>query len=138
MHLVLEILAAARALEKTGQRIFRPHGLSTAQFNILNLLSDQPDGMRASDLAHSLVVDPSSVTGLLRRMKKEGYLKELDNQADRREHLVGLAPKGQKAWQTAFRDYERALKEIEVAFKPVDEVATVSYTHLTLPTIYSV
>ena len=124
MHLVLEVLATARALEKAGQRIFRPHGLSTAQFNILNLLSDQPEGMRASDLARSLIVDPSSITGLLRRMKKEGYLKELDNQADRREHVVGLAPKGQKAWHAAFRDYQRSLKEIQAAFKPADEAAT--------------
>jgi hypothetical protein len=37
---------------------------------------------------------------------------------------VGLAPKGQKLWHAAFRDYQKALKEIEAAFKPADEAAT--------------
>ncbi len=41
-----------------------------------NLLSDQPDGMRASDLARALIVDRSNVTGLIKRMKKDGLLKE--------------------------------------------------------------
>ena len=72
MHLALQILTTAQALEKAAQRIFRPHGLTAAQFNVLSLLSDQPGGMRASELASALIVDPSNVTGLLKRMKKDG------------------------------------------------------------------
>ena len=124
MHLALEVLAAARALEKAGQRFFRSRGLSNAQFNVLNILSDAPAGMRASDLARVLVVDPSNVTGLLRRMKLEGYLKELDNQSDRRSHVVGLTVKGQRAWQAALGDYHRALEALGARFKPADEAAT--------------
>ena len=85
MHLVLQVLAAAQAVEKAGQRLFRPHGLTVAKFNVLNLLSDQPAGMRASDLARALVVDPSNVTGLLKRMKAEKFLKEFDSLCSKRK-----------------------------------------------------
>jgi MarR family 2-MHQ and catechol resistance regulon transcriptional repressor len=115
MHLVLQVLSTAQALQKEAHRVFKPHGLTPAQFNVLHLLSDQPAGMRASDLARALIVDPSNVTGLLKRMKQVGLLKELGNAHDRRQHIVGLSPKGRSAWEAACRDYERNLKTLDAA-----------------------
>ena len=120
MHLVLQVLAAAQTFEKAGQRLFRPHGLTVAQFNVLNLLATEPDGMRASDLARALIVDPSNVTGLLKRMKTEGLLRERKNSTDRRQHIVGLTPKGQRAWEAANREYDRSLELVESALRPAD------------------
>src|ERR1700689_436540 len=101
MHLALEVMAAAQAFQKSAHKLFEPYGLTPAQFNVLNLLSDQPDGLRASDLARALIVDPSNVTGLLKRMKKEGWLREIESAADRRERIVALSAKGQGAWAVA-------------------------------------
>ena len=123
MQLVLQVLAAAQALEKSGQRLFKPYGLSVPQFNVLNLLSDQREGMRASDLARALIVDPSNVTGLLRRMHRDGYLRELANRADKRQHIVALSPKGRQAWQGADRAYRRALAVFEKGVTPSDQSA---------------
>jgi MarR family 2-MHQ and catechol resistance regulon transcriptional repressor len=118
MHLVLQVLATARVLEKEALRIFKPHGLTAAQFNVLHLLSDQPNGMRASDIARALIVDPSNVTGLLKRMKLVGLLEELANEHDRRQHVVGWTPKGRAAWQGANRDYEKSLAVLDAALGP--------------------
>jgi DNA-binding MarR family transcriptional regulator len=112
MDLVLQVLATAQALEKAGQRIFRPHGLTSAKFNVLNLLSDQPAGMRASDLARALIVDRSNVTGLIKRMKKDALLQEVETAQDRRQHVVTLSPKGRTAWKTAHAAYEKGLAEL--------------------------
>jgi DNA-binding MarR family transcriptional regulator len=113
VHLVLQILATAQALQKEAQRTFKPHSLTAAQFNVLHLLSGQPSGMRASDLARALIVDPSNVTGLLKRMKHLGLLKELANPRDRRQHVVALSAKGRAAWEAARVDYERKLAALD-------------------------
>jgi DNA-binding MarR family transcriptional regulator len=113
VHIVLQVLATAQALQKEAQRIFKPHGLTAAQFNVLHLLSGQPAGMRASDLARALIVDPSNVTGLLKRMKQVGLLKVLDNPSDRRQHVVTLSARGRSAWGAALRDYERNLAALD-------------------------
>jgi DNA-binding MarR family transcriptional regulator len=113
MHLVLEVLLAARALEKNAQLLFRPFGLTPARFNVLNCLSDRPDGVRASDLAQELIVDPSNVTGLLKRMKKEGLVTQLESPDDRRQHIVTLSPKGKAAWTRANAAYVRSLKALD-------------------------
>jgi DNA-binding MarR family transcriptional regulator len=112
VHLVLQIITAAHAFEKAAVRVFRPHGLTPARFNVLNVLSSSPGGMRASDLASTLIVDPSNVTGLLKRMRKENLVAELENSGDRREHIVCLSPKGRALWSRAMRDYERRLREL--------------------------
>ena len=113
MHVVLQVLATAQVLQKEAQRIFRPHGLTAAQFNVLHLLSGQSEGMRASDLARALIVDPSNVTGLLKRMKQVGLLEELDNPRDRRQHVVAVSARGRSAWRAALRDYERNLAALD-------------------------
>jgi DNA-binding MarR family transcriptional regulator len=109
MHLVLRGLTTAQALEKAAHHIFKPHGLTPARFNVLTLLSRQPAGMRASDLASALIVDPSNVTGLLKRMKKERLLAELENTPERRQYIVGLSPKGRAVWRRAHREHEKRL-----------------------------
>jgi len=126
MHVVLQVLSTARILEKEALRIFKPHGLSAAQFNVLHLLSDQPAGMRASDLARALIVDPSNVTGLLKRMKHVGLLVELENAHDRRQHVVGWTPKGRAAWKGAHRDYQKNLAALDAALNPSSRKAAES------------
>jgi DNA-binding MarR family transcriptional regulator len=120
MHLVLEVLTAAQAFQKSAHKLFEPFGLTPAQFNVLNLLSDQPAGLRASDLARALIVDPSNVTGLLKRMKKEGWLREIKSTTDGRERIVALSAKGRSAWSAARRPYERSLAALEAELAPPD------------------
>jgi DNA-binding MarR family transcriptional regulator len=113
MHLVLRVLATAQAMGKAGQRIFKSYGLTVAQFNVLNLLSDQPEGIHASALAKALIVDPSNITGLLNRMKREGYLKELKNPNDGRQRVVTLSSSGRRLWERAHVKYQRVLEAFE-------------------------
>lgn len=113
MRTPLHVLVAAQALEKAATRLFVPHGLTPAQFNVLNLLSDREKGVRASDLAKELIVDPSNVTGLLKRMATKGWLTDLDNTSDRRQRIVGLTAKGRARWSKAHADYAVALEKIE-------------------------
>ena len=113
MHLALQVLATARTLEQAGQRLFQPHDLTVAQFNVLHLLADQPAGLRASDLAAALVVDPSNITGLLKRMSAAGLLKELPSPTDGRQRIVTLSAKGRRLWEPSHREYRRRLDRIE-------------------------
>ncbi len=123
MNLVLRVITTSQAIGKAAGRVFKPHGLTTARFNVLTLLERNPEGMRASDLAGALIVDPSNVTGLLKRMKREGLLRELENSHDRRQYIVGLSAKGRATWRGANRDYERCLAAL-LAPIPGSEVET--------------
>jgi MarR family 2-MHQ and catechol resistance regulon transcriptional repressor len=113
MQVVLRVFQTAQIFDKAAKCIFSPHGLTAAQFNVLNLLADQKEGLRASDLAASLIVDPSNVTGLLKRMSRDELVIDLESKEDRRQRIVALTPKGRALWNKASRDYEKRLRLLE-------------------------
>ena len=123
LHPALKVLLAANALEKAAARTFKPHGLTPAQFNVLNLLALNPDGVMASELAKALVVDPSNVTGLLKRMKEDSFVLDVASPQDRRQHVVCLSAKGKRVWTAAVADYRKGLAELETAFAQRDRAA---------------
>ena len=117
MQLALQIFQTAQGLEQAARRLLAPLGLTLAQFNVLNLLADQPDGMRGKDLAGALIVDPSNITGLLRRMARDGLVRNLPNAHDRRQRIVALTPAGRRKWQKALGPYEANLRELSTVLK---------------------
>lgn len=99
--LVLAVLSTADAFLRESQRLFRPLGISGAQFNVLNILADAPDGMSQRELGDKLLVDRSNVTGLLDRMEKSGWVRRTDHPEDRRVYLVMLTVAGRALWVKA-------------------------------------
>lgn len=112
MHLALHLSQVGWELEQTARAVFRPHGLSPAQFNVLNLLSDQPAGLKAGELARQMVVDPANVTRLLATMEKKRWLRSAAAPDDGRQRIVCLTPAGQKIWKASSGAYHTALDRL--------------------------
>jgi DNA-binding MarR family transcriptional regulator len=110
--LVIQVLSVAHVMVKESQRLFRPHGLSDAQFNVLNVLGDAPHGLSQRALSDVLVVDRSNITGLLDRMTENGWVRRTDHPTDRRVYLVALTPAGRKLWQKVLPEYVAAVKRV--------------------------
>ncbi len=114
-ELINRVVSAATVLVKESHRVFRPHGITEAQFNILNVLGQAPEGASQRELSDELVVDRSNVTGLLDRMEKAGWVRRDDHPKDRRIYVVTLTAAGRKLWQKVLPDYLRAVDEVTAA-----------------------
>src|SRR4051812_30131129 len=101
MEVALLVLGTAGKLKKAAARLFREYQLSPAQFNVLHLLSSRPEGMRAGDLANGLLVDPSNITGLLKRLSLDGLVEDRASPEDGRHRVVRLTAKGRSRWKKA-------------------------------------
>lgn len=110
--LIVAVLSTADAFLRESQRLFRPLGLTGAQFNVLDLLADAPEGVSQRELGDRLVVDRSNVTGLLDRMEKAGWVRRKDHPEDRRVYLVTLTPSGQALWAKANALYHEAIAQV--------------------------
>lgn len=99
--LVIAVLSTADAFLRESQRLFRPLGLTGAQFNVLNLLAEATGGVSQRELGDRLLVDRSNVTGLLDRMEKAGWVRREDHPEDRRIYLVVLTSAGRALWGKA-------------------------------------
>jgi len=96
--LTVAVMATADAFLRESTRLFRPHGLTAAQYNVLNVLAGHPAGISQRELGDVLVVDRSNVTGLLDRLEKAGWVRRDDHPDDRRIYRVQLTPAGRALW----------------------------------------
>jgi DNA-binding MarR family transcriptional regulator len=111
-RLTVAVFEAADALLRGSQKLFRPHGLTAAQFNVLNLVARSASGMSQRELSDLLVVDRSNVTGLLDRMEKAGWVRRDDNPGDRRIYRVSLTAAGQRLWERVSPLYLGTVAEV--------------------------
>lgn len=118
--LAVEVVRAGSVLQREAGRLFRSFGVSAAQFNVLNLLAGSPKGLRASEITHSLVVDPSSTTYLLDQLEKRGWAARQPHPADRRALRIVLTPAGKTLHAKLILVYHAALQQMAQAFAPAD------------------
>jgi DNA-binding MarR family transcriptional regulator len=107
---VLEILRAARRLESEGERLFHGHGITVAQFNVLNLLRYYAP-MQQSDLNRALVVGKATVSSVLSGLMKRRLVLQTSDKKDRRAKVLSLSAEGLKLWEKASRAYMKSLQE---------------------------
>ena len=65
------------------------------QFYVLSALAVR-EGIRFKDLAKSVDIDGSTLTGILDRMERGGYIERRDDPEDRRSLLVYLTGKARR------------------------------------------
>ena len=117
-ELTAAVMATADVFLRESQRLFRPHGLTAAQYNVLNVLAASPDGISQRELGDRLVVDRSNVTGLLDRLEKSGWVRRTDDPVDRRVYRVVLTPAGRALWGKVTPLYLEVVKQMTRGLTP--------------------
>ena len=107
----MELLRAADTVWDASRIFFERWDLSPSQFNALNLLRLNPDGLSQTDLSRQLIMHRSNLTGLVDRLEKRGLVARQEVAADRRAYSVVLTPAGTRLLREILpRYYEEATR----------------------------
>jgi len=109
---LLQLLRTAETLWNASRLFFVRWALSPSQFNVLNLLYDQPDGCTQIELSRSLIMHRSNVTGLVNRLEARGLVQRRDSANDRRAYRVVLTVTGRKLLQEILPHYYAAAERV--------------------------
>jgi MarR family 2-MHQ and catechol resistance regulon transcriptional repressor len=93
---LITVVQAAGRIQKEAERFLREFGVTVAQFNVLVILADQPDGVTPSAIGDRLVVSRANVTGLLGRMKRDGLCRIEPDPEDGRVKRITVTPRGRR------------------------------------------
>lgn len=104
---LLQLLGAANALWEASRVFFAQWELSPSQFNVLNLLNSQPEGLSQTELGRQLLTHRSNVTGLVDRLEKRGLAQRRQVAGDRRAYRVVLTPEGTRLVKSILPHYYR-------------------------------
>ena len=124
IEFIVQTVSTSNALLRASRRLFRPHGLSEAQFNVLHILQDAAGNLTQRELSEILIVDRSNVTGLVDRMETAGWVKRLPVPGDRRAHRLALTASGRKLWKATYPIYEKAARAVVAKLSPAQLKAT--------------
>ena len=109
---LLQLLRTAETLWNASRLFFARWDLSPSQFNVLNLLYDQPEGCTQIELSRSLIMHRSNVTGLVDRLEARSLLQRRDSAGDRRAYRVVLTAAGRKLVQQILPHYYAAAERV--------------------------
>jgi DNA-binding MarR family transcriptional regulator len=92
-HIGYYIQETARTLTRVHNEMLSRHGISFAQFRVLNCLWET-DGMNQSEIADTLHITPASLSALLNLLVKKGFLERRVDENDTRSRRIYLTGAG--------------------------------------------
>ncbi|MDX3984880.1 MAG: MarR family transcriptional regulator [Achromobacter sp.] len=101
------------------ERELAPFDLTTPQYVVLNCLA-KGWGRTLSDFCRALAYDSGAMTRLLDRIVAKGYIRRVENEADRRSYLIELTEQGQAALPQALAATEVAMRRLLAGFSEAD------------------
>jgi MarR family 2-MHQ and catechol resistance regulon transcriptional repressor len=77
-------------------RLFREHGLTPSQYNVLRILRGEGAPLPILEVASRTITVVPGITGLIDRLERDGFVKRVRCEEDRRVIYVALMEKGHK------------------------------------------
>jgi DNA-binding MarR family transcriptional regulator len=102
--------AYQRVTQSAKQRL-APYGVTPVQYALLKVLWEQ-DNLTGAELGERLVLDSSTMTGLLDRLEVAGLIKRLADATDRRINRIVLTERGRDLQEPL----DRAMDQMNVDF----------------------
>src|SRR5205807_6204494 len=93
----LNILRTSDQLQIRFARLFRAHGLTPSQYNILRILRGEGGPLPILEIAARTITVVPGITGLIDRLEQAGFVNRLRCEKDRRVIYVALTDQGMTA-----------------------------------------
>lgn len=94
-HLCFRLGRVMRRISAFYEERLAPFGMTPSQYLLFNVLWTE-DGIGLGELGDRVTLDAATLTGLIDRMEKSGYVERRPNPSDRRSVLVFLTPKARE------------------------------------------
>ena len=99
----LNLIRTADQLQIQFVRLFRTHGITVQQYNILRIVRGEGQPLPVLDIAKRMVTVVPGITGLIDRLEEAGLVERKRCERDRRVVYVGTTAKGLKTLESLDR-----------------------------------
>jgi DNA-binding MarR family transcriptional regulator len=111
------IWALDHALQTTSKRMRGAIGVTGPQRLVLRIVSRFP-GMPAGQIAELLHVHPSTLTGVLKRLERQGLIRRRRDPKDGRRSFIGITEKARALGAKGEGTVEAAVERVLAAAEP--------------------
>ena len=116
-RLIFLISKVYQKLINNLQKAFSESGVEVTPIQVMLLFFLQKnDGSSLTQIGQGLMLENPTVTGLIDRLEKSGYVKRSDHPNDRRVYLVHLTEKGNKVAKKALPIVKKLNEQIKEGY----------------------
>ncbi len=108
---LMAIVRAAEIFKRNHSGVFRNYGLSFPQYNVLRVLEASKKGRnKISDVSRIMLVPGANITGIAKRLEKDGFIVKKSDPADDRVTILEITPKGKKTLKNIEKEKDEWLE----------------------------
>ena len=108
---LMAIVRAAEIFRRNHSGIFRNYGLSFPQYNLLRVLEASINGMnKISAVSRIMLVPGANITGIAKRLEKDGFIIKKSDAADERVTILEITPKGKRTLKNIVKEKDERLE----------------------------
>ena len=108
---LMAIVRAAETFKRGHSGIFRNYGLSFPQYNVLRVLEASKNGQnKMSDVGRIMLVPGANITGIAKRLAKDGFILKKSDSRDERVTLLEITPKGKRTLKHIEKEKDDSLQ----------------------------
>lgn len=109
LSLMRDVWALGHALEVASRRMLDELGVTGPQRLVLRVVGERP-GITPGEIASNLMLHPSTLTGIVRRLEREGFLARASDPKDGRRVRCRLTARGRAINATRRGTVEAAVR----------------------------
>lgn len=96
-EILINIRKIIRSINLESKRIEKEYGISIPQYLCLNFLNSKEDFRATSkEIGEHLNLNASTVSGIISRLEKKGFVAKLPNEVDKRSSYIYLTALGER------------------------------------------
>jgi DNA-binding MarR family transcriptional regulator len=120
--IVMAIVRAAETFKRVASSLFGKYDLSFPQYNILRVLDAADDGQtRITEVSRIMLVSGANMTGLAKRLEKNGFILRKSDPRDERVTLLQIAAKGKTVLAKIEASRDELLENMLQGFSPEEK-----------------
>lgn len=120
--ILMAIVRAAESFKRVASSLFGKYELSFPQYNILRVLDASDSGQtRITEVSRIMLVSGANMTGLAKRLEKNGFILRKSDPRDERVTLLQVAPKGKAVLAEIAASRDELLENILRGFSPEEK-----------------
>jgi DNA-binding MarR family transcriptional regulator len=110
--IILGAMRAGHLAERTLASVLRPHDLTPASFNVLNVLQRAGRPLCPSTIGQLLLVTRGTMTGLIDSLERREYVIRIPHPEDGRMTLIAVTPAGVSLLEDLSQAYRETAAEV--------------------------
>jgi DNA-binding MarR family transcriptional regulator len=120
---LMGIVRAAEIFKRAHAGVFKNHGLSFPQYNVLRVLEASANGRNMiGEVGRIMLVPGANMTGIAKRLEKGGFILRKSDRRDERVTMLEITPKGKRTLGNIQREKDDWVERMLTGFSQEEKL----------------